>query len=195
MHKAVAPAPAACPRVRPGRCARNTSSSTTFASPTRRSRTAGRFRVSLRPLIGDWVFGCDLCQDACPVNDGGRAEGLPPSSRRRRSEECLSGSRRAAVPHRGRIPRALRRPARCYVRNTPGFCATLASRSAISAIRARSCRWPRALEHPEPLVRGHAAWALGRLGSYDALRARLARESDPWVREEITQHRWRAAGG
>ena len=22
----------------------------------------------LRPLVGDWVFGCDICQDICPVN-------------------------------------------------------------------------------------------------------------------------------
>jgi epoxyqueuosine reductase len=43
-----------------------------------------------------------------------------------------------------------------------------------------------ALQDVEPLVRGHAAWALGRLGGAgDALRARLAVEDDMWVREEI----------
>ena len=39
------------------------------------------------------------------------------------------------------------------------------------------------------MVRGHAAWALGRIGTASAatsLRARLAREHDAWVREEIT---------
>lgn len=47
-----------------------------------------------------------------------------------------------------------------------------------------------ALEDPEPLVRGHAAWALGRIGSEVArcaLLRRLASEGDEWVRSEV---RW-----
>jgi epoxyqueuosine reductase len=42
------------------------------------------------------------------------------------------------------------------------------------------------LTHRLPLVRGHAAWALGRLGGEEA-RAALERardDVDPWVRDE-----------
>jgi epoxyqueuosine reductase len=45
-----------------------------------------------------------------------------------------------------------------------------------------------ALSDPEPLVRSHAAWALGCIGSAEACRVleeRLAVESDSGVREEI----------
>jgi epoxyqueuosine reductase len=45
-----------------------------------------------------------------------------------------------------------------------------------------------ALNDEEPLVRGHAAWALGRIGTeaaMQALRGREEAEADPWVREEI----------
>ena len=28
----------------------------------------GSIEESLRPLIGDWLFGCDMCQDVCPLN-------------------------------------------------------------------------------------------------------------------------------
>ena len=45
-----------------------------------------------------------------------------------------------------------------------------------------------ALRHVEPLVRGHAAWALGRIGGEEAraaLEAALAVEGDEAVRSEI----------
>jgi epoxyqueuosine reductase len=55
-------------------------------------------------------------------------------------------------------------------------------RAAVPALEA-------ALEvDPHPLVRGHAAWALGRIGSpraLDALRCREGGEADGVVREEI----------
>ncbi|TME76635.1 MAG: epoxyqueuosine reductase, partial [Chloroflexi bacterium] len=44
-----------------------------------------------------------------------------------------------------------------------------------------------ALHDDETLVRGHAAWALGRLGgpaARQALALALRREADPWVRDE-----------
>jgi epoxyqueuosine reductase len=46
-----------------------------------------------------------------------------------------------------------------------------------------------ALNDEEPLIRGHAAWALGRVGTEaarQALRGRGEVEEDAWVREEIT---------
>ena len=37
---------------------------------------AGRIDEALRPAVGDWIFGCDVCQDVCPYN---RTELPPPS--------------------------------------------------------------------------------------------------------------------
>ena len=44
------------------------------------------------------------------------------------------------------------------------------------------------LADAEPLVRGHAAWALGRIGGGEAMAALVRAsglEAEPWVREEI----------
>ena len=55
----------------------------------------------------------------------------------------------------------------------------------------RTCRrWPKALGHADPTVRGHAAWALGRIGGAEArlalLSARVA-EADAETLAEIEQ--------
>ena len=44
------------------------------------------------------------------------------------------------------------------------------------------------LTDAEPLIRGHAAWALGQIGGEEVLRAlelASALEADPWVCEEV----------
>jgi epoxyqueuosine reductase len=46
----------------------------------------------------------------------------------------------------------------------------------------------RVLQEGEPLVRGHAVWALGRIGGREALRflnEALASERDAYVRDEV----------
>ena len=41
------------------------------------------------------------------------------------------------------------------------------------------------LHDPEPLIRSHAAWALGQLESHSALKQHLEREKEAQVRSEI----------
>ncbi len=38
----------------------------------------GRIDEELRPLMGTWAFGCDLCQEACPINHRLAPAPLPP---------------------------------------------------------------------------------------------------------------------
>jgi epoxyqueuosine reductase len=76
------------------------------------------------------------------------------------------------------IKRAKRRG---LLRNVAVALGNWGSQEAVPALVA-------ALEDEEPLVRGHAAWALGRIGGDEALAAlagRLAREGDAGVWAEI----------
>ncbi len=147
---------------------------------------------NLRSRIGDWVFGCDLCQEACPVNEPARGEGLP---------EFAAADADAAFPDlvellavgeaefRARFAGRpiLRAKYAGFLRNV---CVALGNVGGPSAVGPLA----RALDHDEPLVRGHAAWALGRLGAIAALSVRRAREADPWVRQEIDQALEEAGG-
>ncbi|HEY0014873.1 MAG TPA: HEAT repeat domain-containing protein [Longimicrobium sp.] len=77
------------------------------------------------------------------------------------------------------IKRAKRRG---LLRNVAVALGNWGSPGAVSALAV-------ALNDEEPLVRGHAAWALGRIGTEAARQALGGRdevEAEAWVREEIT---------
>ncbi|MCS7206682.1 MAG: tRNA epoxyqueuosine(34) reductase QueG [Dehalococcoidia bacterium] len=139
----------------------------------------------LRPLIGDWVFGCDICQEVCPVNRKAQPTTLPelePRAPHQRVDllEVLSLTEEGFQERfRGT---SIRRATRVGLQRNA--CVVLGNLGDPAAVPALT----RALREGEPLVRGHAAWALGRIGTFEALSAlhsALSTEPDPWVGEEI----------
>lgn len=140
----------------------------------------------MRPLIGDWIFGCDLCQEACPVNrkaePGDHPEfssqvGIGPSPSLIELLDITQEDFKERFRH-SPVKRAKWEGLR---RNVAVALGNIGDPSAIPALT-------RALNCESPLVRGHAAWALGRIGGCDsiaALGSRSSIEDDLWVRNEI----------
>ncbi len=134
---------------------------------------------ALRPLMGEWVFGCDVCLETCPFGssqpDQGRLWGTLPALEELSLEDLLGLSRPAF--QRAFRGSPLRRPGWAgLLRNA---CVVLGNLQRGGAALAK------ALGHEEPLVRGHAAWALGILGERAPLEAARAAEEAGSVREEI----------
>jgi epoxyqueuosine reductase len=151
----------------------------------------GIIPLDIRPLIGDWIFGCDLCQEICPVNTSPRAAAPdaqaieafgPIIEARPRLEELLSIDE-DGFRARFRKSAVWRTRRSGLLRNVCIALGNIADRSSVPSLAI-------ALDDGEPLVRGHAAWALGRLGGAAArahLEQALRRESDAWVLDECAQ--------
>lgn len=139
----------------------------------------------LRPLMQTWVFGCDVCQDVCPHN-GLVASGLHEEFAPRRDVAFpdlieLLHIDEATYQERFRHSAVKRAKRNGLRRNAAIALGNLRDPRAIPALT-------RALLDPDPVVRGHAAWALGRIRGADivaALQHRASDESDPTVCEEI----------
>ena len=156
----------------------------------------------LRPLMGDWVFGCDICQDVCPVNRKARPGGQPipfPAAMRSSPSTSSGPTEQMAFldliellemsddEFRGRFAGtpAMRAKRTGMRRNACVALGNLGDRAAVPALG-------RALRLGEPLVRGHAAWALGQIGGAEAgalLLEAASAETDPGVLEEIVAAR------
>ena len=140
----------------------------------------------MRPLIGDWIFGCDICQDVCPVNLKAAlplqpippAEAVGPSGQLDLAEILAMTEEEFRSRFQGTsIMRAK------HAGLQKNACVALGNNRDESGVPALVT----ALETGGPLVRGHAAWALGRIATPEAVEAlerSLSSESDPYVREE-----------
>ena len=144
----------------------------------------GPVPIELRPYMLDWVFGCDICQEVCPVNRKEMPTREPVFGQRNLSVADLVEvlemtddqflERFAGTP----IMRATRAGLQ---RNA---CVALGNLKAVESVPALA----RALAKGGPLVRSHAAWALGEIGGLvaaNSLEEAAITETDDEVLSEI----------
>jgi epoxyqueuosine reductase len=143
---------------------------------------------ALRPQMGNWVFGCDVCQVVCPWQRFAvqtRESAFFPLDLDRAApplEKLLALSaaefemhfRGSAVERAGRDQ---------LVRNA---CLAAANGGQTDCVPGLA----RLLGDASPIVRGHAGWALARLAGPAAgplISAQLAREADADARRDLVE--------
>ncbi len=126
----------------------------------------GPIPLELRPLMGTWAFGCDLCQEACPINHRLAPAAMPSGEAsigggpvpfpdlveclQIDEEEFRARFRRTAVWRTGRAGLA---------RNAAIALGNAGDRDALPALRAARDG------DPDPVVREAAGWAVERLSA------------------------------
>jgi epoxyqueuosine reductase len=151
----------------------------------------GPIPAELRPQLRSWVFGCDICQQVCPWNVRfATAQSDPSFSPHAQvplpdliQELALTPETFNRKFKGSPVKRARRRG---YLRNVAVALGNIRSGSADPAAVGALSKSLR--NDTEPLVRAHAAWALGRIGgeaAHLALREALGRETDVTVLPEI----------
>ena len=142
---------------------------------------------SLRPLVGNHIFGCDICQEVCPYN----VKALPTAEIAFQPRSGLHAPEliaflslsEAEFRQRFRASPILRAKRRGFLRNVAVALGNLKALDAVPALI-------RSLDDEESVVRGHVAWALGQIGAQtalDPLHRRLRAENDADVQEELRQ--------
>jgi epoxyqueuosine reductase len=170
----------------------------------------GSIPLELRPLMGNLIFGCDICQEVCPVNKVAEKR-LGLRDEKGQPLIALQDIQKRGIfqPHQEFLPRSSvgsapelipllslteeqfrERFRRSPIKRTKrrgllrNVCVALGNIGDLQAVPALIG----ALHDDEALIRGHAAWALGRIGGEEALSSlheALGIEQDREVQREI----------
>ncbi|MAI32799.1 MAG: tRNA epoxyqueuosine(34) reductase QueG [Rhodopirellula sp.] len=158
--------------------------------------------VSLREGIGDWLYGCDVCQEVCPWNrkPTRKANRIAPKKQQQESSEEQTARQDSCSPRFDHIVLTKLfdlndEQFRQRFRKTPFWRArrrgVLRNAAIVLGNQMQPASLPAlnlGLQDTEPLVRGSSAWALGKIGGDSAnaaLKMQLKREQDPSVISEI----------
>lgn len=111
----------------------------------------------LRNGVGNWIFGCDVCQEVCPWNRKAKSSAFP---HRDDLEELdpveLLGLDESEFRDRFRGTAITRTKRRGLLRNAAIVLGNTANSTALPALH-------RAMDDPEPLVRDAACWAIDQI--------------------------------
>jgi epoxyqueuosine reductase len=159
----------------------------------------GELNEAEREWLGEWVFGCDVCQDVCPFNAAPIKLKLPPDLEEFNPQRGVGQGINLAevleirsdndfVKRFGGTP--IMRTKRAGLLRNAAIVA--ANKNATVLIPALSRA---AIEDSSALVRQHAVWALSKLSVIEGNKAlaalspvldRLSKDEDPQVRQEVS---------
>jgi len=141
----------------------------------------------IREKMGSWIYGCDLCQDACPRNKKRLEQKLVPDAFLAEMAPMLAPS--ALLNMDDRYYHETVQPIlygymwekKFLQRNAAIALGNSKDETVVSLL-------DKAMEDPQDMVRKYSAWALGRIGgavSRQALESAYKREGYQAVKEEI----------
>ncbi|MDP2920169.1 MAG: HEAT repeat domain-containing protein, partial [Dehalococcoidia bacterium] len=141
----------------------------------------------IREKMGQWIHGCDICQNVCPRNQKRLKANLPPNE----YLENIAGDfdlRKILNPTDEYYAKRVKPVMYQYIREKKYLQRNAAIALGNTLDPAYVPDLAQAMADSEPLVRGYAAWALGRIGGAEArqvLEASPQKETDGSVRKEI----------
>jgi epoxyqueuosine reductase len=140
----------------------------------------------IRSKMGTWIHGCDLCQEVCPRNQKRLKAKLPQNEFLAKVAQDFELTKLLNLTDEYYIKRV--QPLMYnYIRHKKYFQRNAAIALGNIGDPAYIPDLAQAIQDPEELVRGYAAWALGKIGGNQArqiLEASLTHETSEFAKKE-----------